>query len=278
MKEGCEKQTAVLTEDRRSREAFERGELYSPGAICNTLDEASPEYIDRLVSRKLEIILRHYESGLVVDLCCATGGHLLALSDRIDRGIGLDFSSRYLGVAASDACFARVRNLTFAGANARQLPLKTDSVSLLYSLSSLYVIPQIDDIIEEVARVLRPDGRCVLDLGNRWSLNAICVRSYPEIACSHHLSVRKMKRLCRAAGLRILEHRAFQLLPLWADRPGWLLPLLHPWWKNAMRRRVRGRMVDEWASNLPLLKSLAFRHVIVCEKTRPAPPARGASA
>ena len=67
-------------------------------------------------------------------------------------------------------------------------------------------------------------------------------------------------------GLSVIEHRAFQILPLWADRPGWLWPLLHPKWKKLMAHRVRGRMIDEWISNLPGLKSLAFRHIIVAEK------------
>ncbi len=75
-----------------------------------------------------------------------------------------------------------------------------------------------------------------------------------------------MKRLLQAANLSIVDHRAFQILPLWGNRPKWLRPLLHPLWKRTLQKQVRGKMVDQWISNLPMMKNLAFRHIIVCRK------------
>src|SRR3546814_11221425 len=94
----------------------------------------------------------------------------------------------------------------------------------------------------ETGRVLRPVVRCVLDLVNSRSLNAICVRAYTELPPTFHVTVTEMERLCRENGLRIIEHRRFQLLPLWAGKPRWMWPLLHPAWKNLMSRRTGSRI------------------------------------
>jgi hypothetical protein len=76
-----------------------------------------------------------------------------------------------------------------------------------------------------------------------------------------------MNRLLDEAGFAIIEHRAFQILPLWGDRPKWLGPLLRPQCKWILQKQVRGKMLDEWISNLPVIKHLAFRHIFVSEKT-----------
>lgn len=33
------------------------------------------------------------------------------------------------------------------------------------------------------------------------------------------------------------------------------------------KKRVAGRMLDEWISSAPLLNRVAFRHIFVCEKS-----------
>jgi hypothetical protein len=75
-----------------------------------------------------------------------------------------------------------------------------------------------------------------------------------------------MKNYIRQAGLVIADHRAFQILPMWSDRPKWLKPLLWPGWAHLMQKKIGPKMLDEWISNLPGLKLLAFRHIFVCEK------------
>ena len=258
-------QMAKETADRQvaaTRAAFEDGVLYPTATICAAAAKESPEYVERLLFDKLETIRRHNRGGLLVDLCCATGDHIPELRLRGQEALGLDFSLPFLQQAIK-----KIEETNFVAADARKLPIADNSVGLLYSLSSLYLVPDLDRVIEEVSRVLRPGGRCILDLGNRDSLNSYCVRChYPELPTSYHLSVSEMIHLCQHNGLRIVEHRAFQLLPLWAGRPRWLWPLLHPTWKRIMAVRWRGRMLDEWVSSSWLFRNIAFRHRIVCEK------------
>ncbi len=252
--------------ERRIRREYECGDIYRIESICSAVDEQSPEYVHRQLRVKLDLVRRHRGDGLVVDLCCATGKHLFHLREEIDRGLGLDFSRRYLQAAETVRLALGAKNVSFACADAKRLPLSDESVGTIYSFSSLYAIPGVDAVFAEIARVLRPGGRCVLDLGNRRSLNSICVRAYPENPPLFAIDVSVMNELCRRNRLRVIERRIFQLLPLWADRPRWLRPVLAPFWKRVMGGYVAGRMVDEWISGLPGIRSFAFRHVLVCEK------------
>ena len=245
-----------------TRVAFEDGVIYPAATICALAAKDSPEYVQRLLFDKFETIRRHNRGGLLVDLCCATGDHILEVRQSSQDAIGIDFSLTFLQLA-SEKC----KEAQYIAADARKLPLATSSVSLLYSLSALYLVPDLDRVIAEVHRVLQMGGRCVLDLGNRESINSYCVRyHYPELPTSYYLTVAEMIDLCSANGLRIIEHRAFQILPLWAGRPSWLLPLLHPSWKRVMSIRLAGRMLDEWISGCYLFRRFAFRQILVCEK------------
>ncbi|MDO8680079.1 MAG: peptidoglycan bridge formation glycyltransferase FemA/FemB family protein [Acidobacteriota bacterium] len=252
--------------ERRLRQAFNESTVYEPARVSRPVYTEGDDYTDRLLQTRFELASRHYRGGRMVDLCCATGSHLIDNAGQIDKAVGVDFSLRYLDVAQGLARTRGIDNVTFVQADARGLPLATGSVNLLYCFSSLYVIPGAEDVVTEVGRVLASGGRAVLDFGNRRSINAFCLRYYTDWAPPHLLTVRQIRGAIDAAGLRTVTHRRFQLLPLWAGRPSWLWPLLHPAWKNVLKRRLFGRMLDEWVSSLPGLRAFAFRHVIVCEK------------
>ena len=146
------------------------------------------------------------------------------------------------------------------------IPFSNGGISLIYSFSSLYAIPIVERVIREIGRILRPDGIAILDFGNRRSLNTYCLRYYTDWPSTYPITVGEMKGHLSSANLDIVEHRCFQVLPLWAGLPRHLWPLLHPIWQNILRRRFAGRMLDEWVSSSPGLRNIAFRHLMVCRK------------
>jgi ubiquinone/menaquinone biosynthesis C-methylase UbiE len=249
------------------RTAYETEGVYKANTICHRLNEQSKEYADRLLLEKLRTVRRHLADGLLVDLCCATGEHLFTLADVADNCLGIDFSRPYIDRANQRSKELGLSHVKFEVGDAKNLPLEIGSVATLYSFSALYAIPDVDVVIREISRVLRDGGRCVLDLANSKSLNSICVKAYTELPPTFHITVPEMQRICECHGLKIIEHRSFQLLPLWADKPRWLWPLLHPVWKRIMAIRLKEKMVDEWLSSSRLLRVFAFRHLLVCEKS-----------
>ena len=57
---------------------------------------------------------------------------------------------------------ARHDNLLFAAIDAMDLPLRDGSVDLVYGFAFAHHLPDVERFLGEVARVLRPGGRCVL--------------------------------------------------------------------------------------------------------------------
>jgi len=255
---------ADLLAERENRQKYDGGPHYRPETICHMPDPSrAPAYIDGQFDAKMELVQRYCDHGVVVDLCCAAGDHLeLFRMPRWRWGIGVDFSTSFLHHARHVGVGTRQDNLTFLCANARDLPLATQSVDSLYCLSSLYCIPRVEGVIREVARVLHPGGTCVLEFGCH-SLNTLVCNAYPELANVGHISVKAMLTILSTHGLQLVEWRSFQLLPMWGDRPSWLRPLLHPFWCNFLKRKIHGKMLDEWISSLPFLRNFAFRHIIV---------------
>lgn len=247
------------------RAAYREGAVYDTAKICKRISKDATAYADRLLEERFAMVSEYYSGGRLVDLCCATGSHLLEIAGSVERAIGIDFSERYLAEAARQAA-ANAGHVSFVQADARRIPLATASIDFLYCFSSLYAIPDAAAVVAEVGRLLKPGGRAVLDFGNRRSLNVYCLGYYTEWPPVQPLTLEEMHRALASASLEVVRHRRFQLLPLWAGRPSWLWPILHPFWKEVFRRRIGGKMLDEWVSSLPMLRAFAFRHVIVCRK------------
>lgn len=243
------------------------GETYAAPTITIAPSKGDPQtYADRLLQLKLELVRDHLGDPLM-DLCCGNGLHMFETVQGRTQVLGVDFSEQFLAFAAVEARNRGIGNVAFLCANARSMPIASDSIRGLYSFSALYTIPDLQSVLREIARVLQPGGRAVLDLGNSQSLNGFVCRYYPELARHTTVPLAETLAMCARAGLTVREHRSFQILPLWADRPRYLALLLHPFWTRLMARRIRGRMLDEWVSSLPGLRRFAFRHLLVCEKT-----------
>ncbi len=244
--------------------AFKKGEVFPAETISAEISEDSTEYLSLLTMRKLEIILQHYRGGMVVDVCCGNGRQLGWLADKVELAVGIDFSPRYIEAAMKENTGRE--GLEFIVGDAIGLPLADSGADFLYCLSALYSMQAPDKVIHEFGRVLRPNGRCVIDAGNKLSLNYLavnCSRYTPPINCP---TTGQLYRMIKDAGLRIIDERVFQILPLWTDQPRWMAPLLHPVWRRLLEKRVGGIMLDERISSLPLLRRLAFRHLVVCQK------------
>jgi SAM-dependent methyltransferase len=102
----------------------------------------------------------------VLDLCCGHGRHLEALARRNIRATGVDLSLPLLKEAlvrgSGPLLRADMRKLPFAGGT------EGFSVLLNFFTSFGYFQEENDNlaVIEEIARILRPGGRFLLDLMN----------------------------------------------------------------------------------------------------------------
>lgn len=253
----------ALEEDTRHK--FDGG-CYDPRHICAFPDDPATAHTfsSTVLAEKLRLVEERAAGADVLDLCCGTALHLTRITGMARTCIGADFSQSFLGYAKAN--LAPVIGDRLVCANARGLPFADQCFDLVYCFSALYCIPAVDEAIAEIARVLRPGGTAILEMGNLNSLNTLVCRSYPDFANPCYIPVAQMKRIFRQTGLTIVQHRAFQLLPMWSDRPRWLGPLVSPRAFALMTRRIGGRMLDEWVCMIPFVRPFAFRHLFVCER------------
>ena len=240
--------------------------VYRSESISLRADAEANDFFSRLGRIRRDVVASHAAGRRTLDLCCATGEDLLALAGSAPLGVGLDFTMPFLREAVRRHAERGASDARFVCGNARCLPFPDATFGMVYCFASLYSLPRQDEAIGEIARVLEPGGIAAFDLGNRRSLNAPVSRAHTETAAPFYLSVGEMLRTIRSTGLEVMSHRAFQLLPMWGDKPRPLRPLLHPLWKRVMQRPVAGRMIDEWLCAVPGVGRLAFRHLFVCRR------------
>jgi len=126
----------------------------------------------REAARLIETLDRRFGlRGGVLDLACGGGRFLQVMEDRGLRPFGLDLSSPLLagaraGLAHPRLLRADMRRIPFRGAS-------FDWVLLLFTSFGYFATPEEDaEVLDEVARILRPGGRFLLDY-----LNAATTRS-----------------------------------------------------------------------------------------------------
>lgn len=135
-------------------------------------DEASPERFDPSFDHHIwyEHWHRyHWASGLadgkvVADVACGEGYG----TDLLARG-----AARALGIDADQGALASARGkygregVEFIRGDARSLPLRDDSVDLLVSFETLEHLAEQEEMVAEIARVVRSDGLAIISTPDR---------------------------------------------------------------------------------------------------------------
>jgi len=106
------------------------------------------------------------EGGHVLDVGCGTGGGVRALATRfpgVGRVVGIDKSETMVAEALTrtvpDAC----AHVEFRVADAHDLPFPDASFDAAYSLRVFEIVGEPRRVLAEMARVLRPGGRIVVN-------------------------------------------------------------------------------------------------------------------
>lgn len=161
---------------------------------------------DRLEDDALLDLLGDVEALDVLDVGCGDARLAARLAKRGGRIIGLDPDPQALD-AAHERARAEGVALTLVLGRAEALPFPDASFDRVIAVTVLCFVPQADQAIAEMARVLRPGGRLVLGELGRWSLWAAVRRVRGWLGSSRWRQARfrsadDLRRLLERGGLR----------------------------------------------------------------------------
>jgi len=163
-----------------------------------------------------------------VDVATGAGHALRAACSFSGFGIALDLTAEMLQVARGHFQGAGLFNIKYIQSDAQMLPLAQSSISLLTCRIAPHHFPSIPGFLDEVSRVLEPDGRCVIidsvapeEAGSDRFINEIEQLRDPSHVRSHTLN--KWLDFFEKAGLEAMSVELFERdhpFGEWAARTG----------------------------------------------------------
>jgi SAM-dependent methyltransferase len=99
---------------------------------------------------------------LVLDLCCGAAHAAEVVAPRVRQVVGVDLTPDLLRLGAERLVAAGVTNVLLQEGNAQALPFVADSFALAYCFASLHHVGDPDAAVAELARVVVPGGRVVV--------------------------------------------------------------------------------------------------------------------
>ncbi len=115
---------------------------------------------------ELEVLRPLAQDKEVLEVGCGTGLLMQGLKNHARSISGIDLSSGMLR-------HARERGHEVVQSNATRIPFKDESFDLVYSYKVLAHIPQIEQALAEMSRVLKPGGFLVAEFYNALSLRRL---------------------------------------------------------------------------------------------------------
>lgn len=149
--------------------------------------------------------------GIVLDLGCGHGRHLEPLLREGLQVVGLDWSGELLAMLSSES-----RHHTCRG-DMRHLPFANGSVAgvyLLFNTFGYFSDGDNEEVLTEIARVLRPGGRLLMDLPSRPAMREVIrtldvnERRYENATVLEHWEVSPDGRYIRSRGTWEMEGRS----------------------------------------------------------------------
>ncbi len=177
----------------------------------------------------LDIVAAYAEPGqyyLCLDIGCGPGHTALRIASKASVVVGVDISQGMLDAARKLAAEREITNVVFQQAEATALPFQDASFDLVTCRTAAHHFTDIPAFLAEAYRVLRPDGRLVLDdmLAPDDSAAAALLHDLDRQRDPGHvrsLTAAKWRELLASAGLTITRETLFEeLQPYgpWLDR------------------------------------------------------------
>ncbi len=171
-------------------------EAYAQGLLTKALDPATqPPAIRRFLDEEAWLLRRLVPSGgRVVDIGCGMGRHLMANTDHISLGIGIDYEATYIAEAAR---LAHAPHLHFVVADATAVPMKTMFDMAVCLTNTLGTMSDKSAVFEEMKRLSPRAGSRVVTV---YASTSVPARSEWYANMGHDVLATTDERLVASGG------------------------------------------------------------------------------
>lgn len=147
----------------------------------------------------------------VLEVGCANGLYLVALAPKALDIVGADINDRMLALASSKIKELALSNARVEKMSATQLTFPDNSFDVVYSFSTLLLIPDVKKAITELVRVLKPGAIALLDITGKYNVSRVYWGLYYRM--HGHFGVNafrypEIQELLTALGMDIIEKHA----------------------------------------------------------------------
>ena len=243
-------------------------------------EHLAPEYVRRYKPAFSSLFQRYWNdeilastqpvSGRVLDCGCGTGVMLSTLASHFESVHAVDLSPDMLRLAARRET-PGVRLCAIVRADAELLPYEDEYFDSVVCRGSLHHMPNLDAVLCELRRVLRPGGRLVVSepCNDSWLVRTarrcLYVLSNRFEEADEGYSSDEFNRCIRSAGFRILESRRFGYLAYALAGFPDIVPILKvlPFARGLTSVLIR---VDRVIERVPGLAGMGFHIMVTAER------------
>lgn len=110
-------------------------------------------------ARKLEVTRGYLRPDMeVLEIGCGTGGTAIAHAPHVKHIRAIDISTKMIAIAMAKAATAQADNVDFEQATIDELNVADGSLDAVLALSILHLLDNRDAVIDQIFRMLKPDG------------------------------------------------------------------------------------------------------------------------
>ena len=189
--------------------------------IAKSFGSASKSYdvssrLQRYTGKNLMSLLPNRTDITVVDLGSGTGFFTDILASKYQQTIGVDISSEMLAFAQEN----RSKEISWLEADAYHLPFIENSIDVIYSNLVIQWCDQLDNLIKEIMRVLKPGGLFIFSTLLDGTLHEL-KSSWAQVDNEKHVidfkTQKYMEKVFESGSCKLLEQKTQNLFLEYQD-------------------------------------------------------------
>jgi len=173
---------------------------------------------------KYDLVRRFAKStDICLDVGIGNGIDAIPLVQLVKEIHGIDISPNMLAECQKNLQDAGLSNVYMYECSATHLLFDDEFFDLVFSFSTLVLVPQPERAYKEIARVLKPGGMAILDITGKYNLSQVYWRRWYRKQGHHTLnaySLHEIRRTFIDLGFDVIETHASGLLDQWKYLPG----------------------------------------------------------